>query len=133
MKNRFTGSSPRVRGTAHIATPQTSVRRFIPACAGNSPVKTPVATRVSVHPRVCGEQALAAGETSGRSGSSPRVRGTAAKSTSRAVSRRFIPACAGNSKRPSPTPDRPTVHPRVCGEQNSPEFLLTSNTNLHMR
>src|SRR3546814_1561071 len=50
-------------------------------------------------------------------GSSPRVRGTVGQAEGNAPDRRFIPACAGNSRlRPKFLPD-PTVHPRVCGEQ----------------
>ncbi len=133
------GSSPRVRGTArHPFQPGqgTSVhprvcgeqeagahewspaKRFIPACAGNSPINL----GWHLHP----------------TGSSPRVRGTDLSDLMVTSQDRFIPACAGNSSAVvlripassgssprvrgtacgplsgiSPTP----VHPRVCGEQ----------------
>ena len=49
------GSSPRVRGTPFLR-PRKQVRlRFIPACAGNSPNTSRVASSLTVHPRVCGE------------------------------------------------------------------------------
>jgi hypothetical protein len=48
-----------------------------------------------------------------KTGSSPRARGTPARAARRAVSIRFIPACAGNT--PS-IPAFSAVHPRVRGE-----------------
>ena len=93
------GSSPRVRGTVPSADPPPARRRFIPACAGNSP--RPFAARhfLPVHPRVCGEQS--------------RV------SFMYAVIPRFIPACAGNRLIASIIQNIISVHPRVCGEQES--------------
>ena len=71
-----TGSSPRVRGTGPDTLGGFGQGRFIPACAGNSlriPEKYPCR---AVHPRVCGEQSCRMSIWIGRSGSSPRVRGT---------------------------------------------------------
>ena len=93
------GSSPRVRGTETPANARHRWLRFIPACAGNSwnTALKPVFT--AVHPRVCGEQFVRSSQRTTRSGSSPRVRGTAKGfSTFWAVA---------------------TVHPRVCGEQDT--------------
>ena len=50
------GSSPRVRGTARMLRWHLSRRRFIPACAGNSPDGRDSQQYEPVHPRVCGEQ-----------------------------------------------------------------------------
>ena len=93
------GSSPRVRGTREGGGSPSAGRRFIPACAGNSEnerlradVKDGSSPRVrgtrasplsapamaAVHPRVCGELRAPCRRP-------PRAR-------------RFIPACAGNSK-----------------------------------
>ncbi len=47
------------------------------------------------------------------------MRGTVVTGRSRHIRVRFIPACAGNSKRPAQSRVCPTVHPRVCGEQTS--------------
>ena len=90
--------------------------RFIPACAGNSRSRSASTSRSSVHPRVCGELACRNPLNEGRSGSSPRVRGT--RPTSRTTSRCgwFIPACAGNSKNLLTAGVIVAVHPRVCGE-----------------
>ena len=111
------GSSPRVRGTEHTGDKRLSFSRFIPACAGNRIRCTSTACALTVHPRVCGEQVHWSRHCQPRGGSSPRVRGTAAKSEAKTDTARFIPACAGNSH---PRPKRcpwAAVHPRVCGEQ----------------
>ena len=72
---------------------------------------------VAVHPRVCGEQEIPRSRCVSVYGSSPRVRGTVTAGPTHPARRRFIPACAGNSRYEygvlGPTP----VHPRVCGEQ----------------
>ena len=90
------GSSPRVRGT----------RR--PNRAGSVGAK--------VHPRVCGEHSRAALRLASISGSSPRVRGTLHGGGSVRASRRFIPACAGNTRPCGAFSPAMPVHPRVCGE-----------------
>ena len=105
--------------STHGSRSRSRLDRFIPACAGNSCGVRRMSTMSPVHPRVCGEHALAraspaldmrfipacAGNTCSRShaerscrGSSPRVRGTRLQRDvidSRAS--RFIPACAGNT------------------------------------
>ena len=111
------GSSPRVRGTGDVSSPFHASTRFIPACAGNRVVTQRIANPRTVHPRVCGEQAVGSVSDAFGDGSSPRVRGTATSAMREAFGDRFIPACAGN--RHSITTKGPieTVHPRVCGEQ----------------
>ena len=91
------GSSPRVRGTVRRVRLVLMMVRFIPACAGNRRSRMRCGGGRSVHPRVCGEQAVVARP--------PRDR------------HRFIPACAGNSRSEFRPPGRCPVHPRVCGEQ----------------
>ena len=51
-----------------------------------------------------------------RDGSSPRVRGTQQRGRVDRASRRFIPACAGNSTNKRRNSSKSPVHPRVCGE-----------------
>ena len=70
-----------------------------------------------VHPRVCGEQAIALAFRSPACGSSPRVRGTARRNFFADLIERFIPACAGNSREIRLQEEQQPVHPRVCGEQ----------------
>ena len=50
------GSSPRVRGTVYGNQQEVTIKRFIPACAGNRFVGIALHKRMAVHPRVCGEQ-----------------------------------------------------------------------------
>ena len=91
------GSSPRVRGTRVVRSGGESVGRFIPACAGNSAAGRSATARTAVHPRVCGELAIALVDTEPVTGSSPRVRGTRGRQLRARRAHRFIPACAGNS------------------------------------
>ena len=112
------GSSPRVRGTGPCRKRSSSSHRFIPACAGNRPSSPTASRKTSVHPRVCGEQGLHRQCADPPPGSSPRVRGTAVHSENGVARRRFIPACAGNSRFRGSSRRPRAVHPRVCGEQH---------------
>ena len=94
-------------------------RRFIPACAGNSPISTKAPRSASVHPRVCGEQETFTSGIGSALGSSPRVRGTDRPIGLFRQPGRFIPACAGNRSSPEDSSSRQPVHPRVCGEQTA--------------
>ena len=118
--NSHRGSSPRVRGTGGGQILDGLRGRFIPACAGNR--AGPIASRRAgaVHPRVCGEQPIAVVAVSGRSGSSPRVRGTGDVCGKGHDGLRFIPACAGNRATAAISLSLKPVHPRVCGEQRWP-------------
>ena len=102
------GSSPRVRGTRG---PRKGRARTAP-----------------VHPRVCGELYGITAMLSASAGSSPRVRGTLIKAGAVAETRRFIPACAGNSARPAQRRPGRSVHPRVCGELGIVKMPRCSNT-----
>jgi len=113
----YNGSSPRVRGTGSWIDNTIRSYRFIPACAGNSPGSERSPSPRSVHPRVCGEQDGLFNLFHCVSGSSPRVRGTAAEARAHLHALRFIPACAGNRCRLIAVGLHGPVHPRVCGEQ----------------
>ena len=113
------GSSPRVRGTGPGSDRSEGRHRFIPACAGNSRVRTSGFVHSKVHPRVCGEQSEDRSDCFRHAGSSPRVRGTADRNFRGWLLKRFIPACAGNSTTTSTAGTSKPVHPRVCGEQPS--------------
>jgi len=67
---------------------------------------------------VCGEHFLRGWLNRTMDGSSPRVRGTYGYYRHGAMSRRFIPACAGNMSGISLMRSTYLVHPRVCGEHN---------------
>ncbi len=71
------GSSPRLRGTAAAKARQPVDQRFIPAPAGNSSSAGISAPPAPVHPRACGEQLRRQEREHLRTGSSPRLRGTA--------------------------------------------------------
>ena len=118
------GSSPRVRGTGRIGNDSCGERRFIPACAGNRPARSTTRSSSTVHPRVCGEQAITATPDPCTNGSSPRVRGTENGVRHPGHRARFIPACAGNSCDSRRRSAYRTVHPRVCGEQASTDTRI---------
>ena len=93
------GSSPRTRGTVHIAGADITLRRFIPAHAGNSARASGQTAALPVHPRARGEQFQRSSTRRHSRGSSPRTRGTAHRCTCTAPPGRFIPAHAGNRAR----------------------------------
>ncbi len=113
----FAGSSPRVRGTPRERPADSRPIRFIPACAGNAIRPDSAAPPGTVHPRVCGERIGKPAFHGGKSGSSPRVRGTLLLAQHHRASTRFIPACAGNALSRTAAFFPETVHPRVCGER----------------
>ena len=118
------GSSPRARGTALGADGLILDVRFIPACAGNSHPQARMGRCSPVHPRVRGEQPRHAVCAMAANGSSPRARGTVGDCLWRAGRGRFIPACAGNSRRSRGRLRSASVHPRVRGEQASNSGVL---------
>ena len=91
------GSSPRVRGTPGDGRTSAQSTRFIPACAGNTWTSSSSRIPAPVHPRVCGEHVAGVGVQHRDHGSSPRVRGTPDDALTDELTRRFIPACAGNT------------------------------------
>ncbi len=138
-KEFWDGSSPRVRGTRSALRTGPVAARFIPACAGNTPLHGIEGTEhrfipacagntydvgpdrhaSAVHPRVCGEHVPGYGLIARPHGSSPRVRGTHDRSGDDRRTVRFIPACAGNTRGRHPGDRSAPVHPRVCGEHKS--------------
>ncbi len=110
------GSSPPVRGTLQARKPRDEICRFIPACAGNTRGDRQEVAGGSVHPRLCGEHFPQSSQPGAPSGSSPPVRGTLHVQLKGLFGHRFIPACAGNTRRTALGSCFPTVHPRLCGE-----------------
>ena len=90
------GSSPRGRGTPAVAT-------------------KPIGPS-TVHPRAGGEHSWSNLSWLACGGSSPRGRGTLRDAGRGDADRRFIPARAGNTRRPQMRRHCPTVHPRAGGE-----------------
>ena len=93
------GSSPHARGT------RTS------GCPGR--------LSAPVHPRMRGERGLAAQKIEGDIGSSPHARGTRSDIYNSIMTRRFIPACAGNARPGRQARSRLPVHPRMRGERSA--------------
>ncbi len=118
---RLSGSSPRGRGTRRWSRPWRPPSRFIPARAGNSAGSLGFNALTSVHPRAGGELPRPYCWTTGLNGSSPRGRGTRLRAARRVAGHRFIPARAGNSRRPRCRPRAPPVHPRAGGELKRPK------------
>ncbi len=121
------GSSPRVRGTRLDDMKSSFEYRFIPACAGNTVSVWSAAACCTVHPRVCGEHPTPPYNHRNRTGSSPRVRGTLLELHACNFLNRFIPACAGNTRKTISHGMEKTVHPRVCGEHSA--TVLDESTN----
>ncbi len=117
------GSSPRGRGTQGLRHMDRTVRRVIPAWAGNT--RPPGRGRASWpgHPRVGGEHMLPAGRGWQPIGSSPRGRGTQRDRARPPVDRRVIPAWAGNTISRRGWWDFMTGHPRVGGEHFLPHLV----------
>ena len=110
------GSSPRMRGT-HAARVLPGHRPgIIPAYAGNTYVYPRNPLRRGDHPRVCGEHVILHQLLFAVRGSSPRMRGTPARSQCCVCCPGIIPAYAGNTCLTSGSAARRRDHPRVCGE-----------------
>ena len=110
------GSSPRMRGTLGVGVRRNVGNGIIPAYAGNTIVTFAQWTTARDHPRVCGEHGLAATARWGRTGSSPRMRGTLRQSIFFVPPHGIIPAYAGNTRHSQPWQSNLWDHPRVCGE-----------------
>ena len=77
LKGPLTGGlSPLARGTHHDKKLRSSIQRFIPAGAGNSPYVAPLGTTPPVYPRWRGELLAPTKEVADNSGLSPLARGT---------------------------------------------------------
>ena len=110
------GSSPRGRGTPGRRRGRRHRCRFIPARAGNTIPSPGAFGAPPVHPRAGGEHHGAPALLHGSVGSSPRGRGTPWCAGIAPWQRRFIPARAGNTHRPTSESSGRSVHPRAGGE-----------------
>ena len=113
------GSSPRVLGTGCKDSAARAWHGSSPRVRGTGNADPVTRKLITVHPRVCGEQSKTKQSITPNRGSSPRVRGTGVPNLPDLSSQRFIPACAGNSYVAKVLGISSTVHPRVCGEQDS--------------
>ena len=120
---RMMGSSPRLRGTPHLAAHRRLNHGIIPALAGNTTWSRCRTAPTRDHPRACGEHQFRDAPLVHTLGSSPRLRGTPTISTRLNIGIRIIPALAGNTT--TVTASRPIRwdHPRACGEHGFAEFV----------
>ncbi len=108
---------PRSRGEhAQSDKPFVGLVRFIPARAGNTVFVSDAPRAGSVYPRSRGEHAPLAVFAWLLSGLSPLARGTLPFANIARQNSRFIPARAGNTKKPPLVPCRHPVYPRSRGE-----------------
>ena len=111
-----TGSSPHVRGALVVYLLVIGVAGIIPACAGSTGTWNCCSNTVGDHPRMCGEHTASTTRRSGRSGSSPHVRGALASGTDSELATGIIPACAGSTSWPwTSTSTGPGSSPHVRG------------------
>ena len=124
--SRFTGSSPRARGTPSRQPTAAARSRFIPAGAGNTHGRGHRRAADTVHPRGRGEHRTGTLGDPWLDGSSPRARGTPSAILAIARIGRFIPAGAGNTVLRSTRCAAHPVHPRGRGEHWPPTVLSTT-------
>ena len=99
---RWEGPSPRVRGKPKRSLLLQTVRRSIPARAGETSANKHLEGRRAVHPRACGGNAGIRMRLWQQSGPSPRVRGKQDRGKELSLGRRSIPARAGETRRTHP-------------------------------
>ena len=114
--DRAIGSSPLARGTRDHTRPPRAGGRFIPARAGNTSRPARARPTTPVHPHSRGEHLRKFSRPQAGAGSSPLARGTRGRGRDPQRRRRFIPARAGNTWRPTPRGCAGPVHPRSRGE-----------------
>ena len=120
------GSPPRVRGKGVAASTLSGFVGITPARAGKRPSCPGSRRWPGDHPRACGEKRLDFQETSGLSGSPPRVRGKVLSFRGQWYSSRITPARAGKSRIWRDTGRDGRDHPRACGEKEFPEALINT-------
>ena len=112
------GLSPRVRGNRDERVVGCVCAGSIPACAGEPVTADVVSGASTVYPRVCGGTACFRSDGTEIGGLSPRVRGNPHAIDPSIMSRRSIPACAGEPDIRNSWHRRRWVYPRVCGGTN---------------
>ena len=121
------GLSPRLRGNQGRQRPPRGRPGFIPAPAGEPAGDRGRAGAGAVYPRACGGTDGVV--VSGRDdyGLSPRLRGNPVLQVVEEDRRGFIPAPAGEPRRPTDSDGRLWVYPRACG--GTPPASCTNNSS----
>ena len=109
------GLSPRVRGNPIVRRYPGPHHRSIPARAGQPLRRPSAASPTAVYPRACGATESCAVGNSGVYGLSPRVRGNRRALLMLVVTRRSIPARAGQPGSHPHLLMAGRVYPRACG------------------
>ena len=94
--------------------------RNIPAYAGKTLLAWKCPNTWTEHPRVCGENDAEVGLVAVTGGTSPRMRGKPCAQAKFRWWHRNIPAYAGKTNHPQPAANSAKEHPRVCGENSTP-------------
>ena len=113
------GSSPRMWGTGPSRASIRFLLWFIPTYVGNSSSTADGSNPGAVHPHVCGEQGSQSGDSHVMTGSSPRMWGTVNRRALVQSENRFIPTYVGNRADSRVVTASASVHPHVCGEQDT--------------
>ena len=117
IRQRNTGSPPRVRGKVRVQAPVQEHRGITPDCAGKSGRESGTRACCRDHPRACGEKVPITCVPKYALGSPPHVRGKAFGLVLYKVEIGITPACAGKSCPPQAPTFTRQDHPRVCGEK----------------
>ena len=118
------GSSPRMRGKRSWTVTSVGRSGLIPAYAEKTTPAWSGPFLPRAHPRVCGENTFDHSAATLLIGSSPRMRGKLAETAGNATITGLIPAYAGKTRGAWRVWSRWWAHPRVCGENASPETTL---------
>ncbi len=116
------GSPPRLRGILRTDVFKCRDLRFTPAPAGNAARASWRMNAMAVHPRACGEYAVAYLAKPAAPGSPPRLRGIPDRTPQVREQVRFTPAPAGN------TTERPAE--RVCPLGSPPRLRGIQGDNI---
>ena len=104
-----------MRGKPEPADGQHLDQRIIPTHAGQTAFCTALDRNSTDHPRACGANGSHLKLRRTTVGSSPRMRGKLMLVLPAMVTRRIIPAHAGQTRWCLPEPIRVSDHPRACG------------------
>ncbi len=113
------GLSPRVRGSRANRPRHPSLRRSIPASAGQPGVSRHQPASDRVYPRECGAASVKRISINNPLGLSPRVRGSRLLRDAQVAVQRSIPASAGQPRTSQASLLTGSVYPRECGAARS--------------
>ena len=113
---QFRGSPPRMRGKLENGGIQTEEGGITPAHAGKTALGFSTVSRLSDHPRACGENSYLLQRRGRNTGSPPRMRGKLFSLLTLSLFSRITPAHAGKTRQAPTARSVVRDHPRACGE-----------------